>query len=169
MKGTTYRGVIISPNWRMTSKNPGTACLSRFEQATVIASLEDVLSYENNDVVARIARDLDISLEKGGELFMEVKRFLWLASQKSEEKNGLIPTPIIDEAWHAFVLFTEDYAEFCEKFFGRFLHHVPHRVGEAQLDQTALHQSIDAMHECFGGKPNAYWDFGSVREHLATV
>jgi hypothetical protein len=31
----------------------------------------------------------------------------------------------IDEMWHTFVLFTKDYAAFCERYFGHFVHHVP--------------------------------------------
>jgi hypothetical protein len=27
--------------------------------------------------------------------------------------------------WHEFILFTEDYSEFCQTFFGRYIHHLP--------------------------------------------
>jgi hypothetical protein len=33
--------------------------------------------------------------------------------------------PIIDVFWHAHILHTRQYAEFCERVFGQFLHHDP--------------------------------------------
>lgn len=35
------------------------------------------------------------------------------------------PSNLADEFWHAFILHTHDYAAFCQKFFGRFIHHEP--------------------------------------------
>lgn len=37
----------------------------------------------------------------------------------------LSPSPLVDDFWHAFLLHTKAYAEFCEQRFGRFLHHQP--------------------------------------------
>lgn len=37
----------------------------------------------------------------------------------------LSPSPLVDDYWHAFVLRTHDYAEFCRRNFGRFIHHQP--------------------------------------------
>ena len=31
----------------------------------------------------------------------------------------------IDDMWHIFILHTRDYAEFCHRYFGRFIHHEP--------------------------------------------
>src|SRR5690348_3656257 len=36
-----------------------------------------------------------------------------------------MPSRIIDDAWHAFILDTRAYEEFCGRAFGRFLHHAP--------------------------------------------
>jgi hypothetical protein len=38
-------------------------------------------------------------------------------------------SPIVDEVWHAFILFTSDYAAFCDEVFGRFVHHAPNWPG----------------------------------------
>ncbi|MFF2367217.1 glycine-rich domain-containing protein [Streptomyces sp. NPDC058122] len=37
----------------------------------------------------------------------------------------LSPSPLVDDFWHAFLLHTKAYVEFCEQRFGRFLHHQP--------------------------------------------
>jgi len=36
-----------------------------------------------------------------------------------------MPSPVVDEAWHEFILFTRSYRTFCRKALGRFLHHTP--------------------------------------------
>lgn len=37
----------------------------------------------------------------------------------------LAPTALVDIGWHTFLLHTRDYADFCHRVAGRFLHHVP--------------------------------------------
>lgn len=44
--------------------------------------------------------------------------------QKRARKLGM-PSTLVDEAWHAFMLCTYEYSQFCEKFFGGFIHHRP--------------------------------------------
>jgi hypothetical protein len=36
-----------------------------------------------------------------------------------------MPSHAVDEAWHGLILCTARYAEFCDKAYGRFLHHHP--------------------------------------------
>jgi hypothetical protein len=36
-----------------------------------------------------------------------------------------MPSVVVDQLWHEFVLHTRDYAAFCDAAFGRFVHHVP--------------------------------------------
>ena len=154
-----YRDVKIPKTWAMTSASPGEGCISVFRSKKVRASLEEVMAYENIDVVARIARDQGCDIKKAGEIFTDVKRFLFMAAQKASSIGGAIPSPIIDEGWHAFVLFTKDYENFCKKFFGTFLHHEPHRANEKKYTREVLLPSVDAMYEIFGSKPSSNWDF----------
>ncbi|MCM4077711.1 glycine-rich domain-containing protein [Paractinoplanes hotanensis] len=35
------------------------------------------------------------------------------------------PSELVDIGWHTFILYTVDYAAFCERVAGRFIHHVP--------------------------------------------
>ncbi|MET8172679.1 glycine-rich domain-containing protein [Streptomyces clavifer] len=37
----------------------------------------------------------------------------------------LSPSKAVDTGWHAWILHTVDYAAFCERVAGRFIHHVP--------------------------------------------
>ena len=36
-----------------------------------------------------------------------------------------MPSPVVDDLWHEFILHTRDYARFCDAALGRFLHHTP--------------------------------------------
>lgn len=36
-----------------------------------------------------------------------------------------MPSQAVDDAWHEFILFTRRYARFCQRGFGKFLHHTP--------------------------------------------
>lgn len=36
-----------------------------------------------------------------------------------------MPSQVVDDAWHTFILFTRSYGEFCRRGLGRFLHHTP--------------------------------------------
>lgn len=56
-------------------------------------------------------------------LEMECKRFMYLAA--IAPNLDLAPTKPIDEYWHQFVLFTEEYSTFCAKFSGYFVNHNP--------------------------------------------
>jgi hypothetical protein len=40
-------------------------------------------------------------------------------------RTSLSPAKAVDPGWHAFILHTEDYAEFCDRIAGRFIHHRP--------------------------------------------
>jgi hypothetical protein len=39
--------------------------------------------------------------------------------------RGLRPSRAVDLGWHTFLLFTKDYALFCQEVAGAFIHHVP--------------------------------------------
>jgi hypothetical protein len=50
-----------------------------------------------------------------------------------------MPSQVVDDAWHAFILFTRGYESFCQRAFGRFLHHTP---AEAMQGQTLAQDGI---------------------------
>ncbi|MCT9090617.1 hypothetical protein N4G70_17395 [Streptomyces sp. ASQP_92] len=37
----------------------------------------------------------------------------------------LSPSPLVDDFWHAFLLHTKAYQDFCERTLGKFVHHQP--------------------------------------------
>ncbi len=56
----------------------------------------------------------------------QYRNYLFLKIKYSERDLSLPPSFDIDEVWHAHILHTQDYMEFCEQAFGYYLHHHPH-------------------------------------------
>lgn len=88
--------------------------------------LNNLLTYRNEDVVDRFLKMYDVSEQEALEIFDETLKWLWLGNQI----EGVFiddSTLIIDEMWHNFILFTQDYEVFCLNNFGRYIHHQPER------------------------------------------
>jgi len=57
----------------------------------------------------------------------------------------------VDEVWHQFILFTREYAAFCNRVLGQFLHHAPHTARTSTSSRTnARRNFISAYHTVFG-------------------
>lgn len=119
------------------------------------ASLAEVLKYKNDDVVHRIARKQQISLPHADALFRDTLRFLYLAG--ATDTKNLAPTKSIDAGWHSFLMFTRDYARFCQTYFGRFVHHEPRRLNDAPSKVNALGATFDVARKVFGPGLSENW------------
>lgn len=53
-----------------------------------------------------------------------LKQF-FIAHLMSGNRFVSMPSRIVDDLWHEFILYTLDYKRFCAKAFGRFMHHTP--------------------------------------------
>ncbi len=99
---------------------------------SVIKPLEEVLAYKNENVVARFCQIRPDAKEEVSLIFDDLKRFLWLVATLEERKKQGEITPdisfsastiIMDDMWHAFILWTKQYEEFCQTYLGNFVHH----------------------------------------------
>jgi hypothetical protein len=93
--------------------------------------------------------------EEGQALATEYRRYMTIVA----EHPGQIfaPSDQVDEVWHAHLLFTADYAAFCDAVVGTFVHHRP--ATDRGLMQPCYHQTIHALHARFGDDLNGvYWD-----------
>ena len=68
---------------------------------------------------------------------------------------GIVPAcRAVDEFWHAHILFTRDYASFCEAVDGQFIHHLPTLGDEAEaLIPFYTGTTFPAYEKHFGEKP----------------
>ena len=88
----------------------------------------------------------------------EYKKFLYLALV---EPDGASPSPIVDEAWHLHITYTEGYANFCIAIAGRFLHHHPSKggAGEKERHEKWYAQTLNNYVKHFGYEPpRDIWD-----------
>ncbi len=54
-----------------------------------------------------------------------------------------MPSKVVDELWHQFILMSREYSEFCDQAFGKYLHHTPDTEMKNGLDlplSNTLHQ-----------------------------
>lgn len=64
-------------------------------------------------------------------------------------------SPVIDAVWHEFILFTDDYAAFCEHFFRQFIHHMP-STSVKPLHEDGERRFTNGYASAFG-QPPAIW------------
>ncbi len=59
-------------------------------------------------------------------------RQFFLAYLHSGCRFVAMPSQVVDDLWHEFILYTKHYDQFCRQAFGRFLHHTPAVVLSAE-------------------------------------
>jgi hypothetical protein len=80
------------------------------------------------------AKDADL-VERGFRQF-------FMACARSDGKYVAMPSKAVDAYWHALILDTRSYAEWCERTLGRFLHHVPaERLGSDAAANDGLRRA----------------------------
>jgi len=66
-------------------------------------------------------------------------RQFFLAHLKSGRRFVAMPSQVVDDLWHEFILYTRNYEHFCRLAFGRFMHHTPAVVlGSARQQNEGL-------------------------------
>ncbi|MEY2493807.1 MAG: hypothetical protein QOJ45_299 [Verrucomicrobiota bacterium] len=121
------------------------------------ASLAAVISYENPDVVERIVREHHMAPAQAESIFRDTLRFLYLAG--ATDAKHIAPTKNIDIGWHAFLMFTRDYAEFCMTNFGKFIHHAPRRSSDAPTTVNSLAVTFELARKIFGPGLSDNWAY----------
>ena len=103
-------------------------------------TLESLKDYQNDALINRFLETWTLSWEEGKDIFEETKKWLWLHAYIQECADKKIQlaisqsTKLIDEMWHTFILFTRDYQNFCEQYFGYYIHHYP--TAKSEYDKT---------------------------------
>ncbi len=110
----------------------------------------------SHHVLERYQRDYGGSFEEAASLEKELKRFFVIAKIYSDETVPMCSSAV-DHLWHTFILFTQEYAHFCESALGSFIHHKP-RTSE---DTTTLEEHLakkqkfsDLYEKVFGEFPS---------------
>lgn len=72
----------------------------------------------------------------------------------AEQRRVLSPPTLIDTAWHEALIDTTNYAEYCESYFGVFLHHHPpvSAADNAPENFALTSATVDLARETFGSE-----------------
>lgn len=97
------------------------ATLTEPESRESVRGLVDPELYDR--LVERIVHDEQINRPSAERAMDEGLSFLRDCAARPDEH--LSPTPVADIGWHTFILHTKDYAAFCDRIAGYFIHHVP--------------------------------------------
>ena len=96
--------------------------------------------YHNESVVQRIMAEDGVDRETAKHWFDEMLVFLDLCATS---KHVLSPPEPVDKAWHAFVLHTRDYDDYCNERFGKLVHHQPSEAPDPKAYQRAFKRRND--------------------------
>lgn len=112
-----------------------------------LPEINELLSYKNPLVIKRFSKQFPEHQEEAEEIFKDMLKYLWIGKKHALDlKNNPHSSDlqfttvmhkemiIIDEMWHAFILITKQYADFCDYYFGEFIHHIP-EAGE-EIDKN---------------------------------
>lgn len=86
-------------------------------------------SYDFSRISTKYQQVHETSEKEAVEVLEELKKWFTLCAVNPGRKYHIGSR--IDDMWHVFILFTKDYAEFCEQRIGFFLHHEPSVPGES--------------------------------------
>lgn len=65
-----------------------------------------------------------LTTEQGDKVLRGLREYFQLC-RLAGKKRVAMPSQAVDVVWHEFILYTQQYAQFCRKGLGRFLHHTP--------------------------------------------
>jgi hypothetical protein len=85
--------------------------------------------------------------QKDCELTGHALRQFFLAYLKSNRQNISMPSQVVDDLWHEFILYTRNYQIFCRRAFGVFLHHTP-AAAFSEAERKPEHTN-DALRRCW--------------------
>jgi hypothetical protein len=87
-----------------------------------LPSLAEVDAFELPELlIPRMVKEFGYTEELANDLMREAKRMLYLYARTRE---SVVPSVIVDDAWHTFLLFTRSYKRFAD-FIGVYVHHEP--------------------------------------------
>jgi hypothetical protein len=127
----------------------------------------DALGYEAPFLIEKLIKNCVVDTDaEAEELFREVKRYLVLCDLDQSRVWNMYSLRV-DEAWHQFILFTRQYMEFCQRFFGRYVPHNPSNAPKVEYsrpaEKTSFKQFYSRYQELFAEPlPDLWYDESTV-------
>ncbi|ENO3978372.1 hypothetical protein ACBI01_002521 [Aeromonas veronii] len=118
----------------------------------------EVLKYKCDAALAIFRRKFLVSSTDADELWQDTLLWLWLGKFHEIDKNPKKPDLLvifpqilsIDEMWHAFILCTREYHDFCQRYFGGYIHHAPNADPGHVLSSDHFRSNVDYVSNVLG-------------------
>ena len=120
-----------------------------------LPELNDLLDYKNPAVLKLYVQNYPDNKLSAEHAFREALKYLWLCKKHqfdldNDPGNDELPPRVVmlrsmrevDEMWHEFILFTKDYSDFCQHYFGEYLHHLPNIFDNAPISMEEEDEEI---------------------------
>lgn len=120
----------------------------------LISSIHKVETFQlPDDVIERLRHEFPFSKMSDQELedcVLEFKKFtiVWLINREDQKTTGMV-SKIIDEVWHTFMLFTEDYHRFSALMNVEYIHHSP-STRKQRLSPVSMANFYECYRKYFG-------------------
>jgi hypothetical protein len=116
--------------------------------------LQAIEQYDLWFVVERLTNNGNVAPHRIAQAVLEFKRYIALVTLGYDDLG--MHSQEIDEVWHAFILFTREYIEFCQRVNGHIIHHNPKtsRNGESQSPSASTFR--EAYTANFGPLPEMW-------------
>jgi hypothetical protein len=122
----------------------------------ILPDLNVLLEYKNPAVLKLYKQNHPNNRWTEEEAFEQMLKYLWLSAKhvlEAKEKAGTenFPNQVfitksmreLDHMWHEFILFTEDYTNFCNKYFGQYMHHLPSVFDDVPVPREIMEHEIE--------------------------
>ena len=110
-------------------------------------------------LAARVERDAKVDREHAERIMRQALAFLVACARNPEVP--LSPSKAVDHGWHAFILHTREYADFCGRIAGHFIHHAPEDPGGERVDAVARNErTVEVMRRSGLPVDEELWDVG---------
>lgn len=104
----------------MQHKPVGTILTNKYALQTDNGEWDEML-WER--LVRRVMKDYGVRRLLAEQIMDQALGFLYVIAL--HPGTSFSPAPMPDVGWHTFLLYTREYAKFCERVAGRFIHHAP--------------------------------------------
>jgi len=124
----------------------------------ILPSLNDLLKYKNPAVLKLYNQNYPNNNLSAEQAFEEVLKYLWLSQKhtidlETNTENSDFPSQCfmprsmreIDEMWHEFILFTQAYSDFCMKYFGEYMHHLPNIFDNMPRPRDVVEAEVEKL------------------------
>ena len=97
--------------------------------------LKFILDYDFSEILKRLVKVENWNKSSALIAIEQYKHFIFLKRKYPHHEPLPAPTDL-DQVWHAHILFTKNYEQFCIKVFGKFLHHNPVNENDPEMQNV---------------------------------